>query len=315
LNSAESQRSTLPIIFLIGPTAVGKTDFISTLDPRFFEVISADSLQVYRGMDIGTAKPGPELRSRIAHHLLDIVSPREQFQVGDHVRHADAAARGIADRGRLPVVSGGAAYYVKHLLYGLSKAPASTPEARAAVQARLRAGGLAGLFAELTRVDPATAARVGPADEYRITRALEVFETSGRPLSDFPAPTTVRADLHPLLIGLDRPRDELNRRINARVQQMFTAGLRSELESLMAQGFGPGDPGMRGIGYREFFDQDGRLRPVGEDAGIAEEIALHSRQYAKRQMTFFRRIAGITWYPADDVERVMLAIAAFRDSM
>lgn len=274
-------------------------------------MISADSLQVYRGLDIGTAKPSPAFRSRLRHHLMDIADPDEQFQAGDFVRLADRALAGISAAGRTAVISGGAAYYLKQLLFGLSDAPASTPAARAAVSDRLREEGLAGLYRRLEHVDPATARRVGPADEYRITRALEVYQVSGRPLSDFPPPASPRDELRALLIALERPRDELYRRIDRRVERMFDDGLRDEVERLVAAGYGSQAPGMRGIGYREFFGPDGELRPGSEDPQILRLIQRNSRRYAKRQITFFRSLPGVRWCPADAEEEVAALIGSF----
>ncbi len=299
------------VLFLFGPTAVGKTAFLKTLPGARFEVISADSLQVYRGLDIGTAKPSQALQERLRHHLINIRDCQEQFQVGDFVRLANRAVADIAGRGSLPVVSGGAAFYIRHLLFGLSDAPQSTPAVRSAVRARLAERGLPNLYEELKWVDPATAERVGPADEYRITRALEVYEVSGRPLSDFPPPEHSRGDINAMLVGLERSREELYRRINERVARMFELGLRMEVERLVDHGCGSDAPAMRGIGYREFFSESGALRPRSDDLAICAEIQQNSRRYAKRQLTFFRSLPDVHWHPADDVAGLAAIVEQF----
>jgi len=283
--------------------------------PERYEMISADSLQVYRRLDIGTAKPSLEVRARLPHHLIDIVDPREQFDAGEFVRLAETAISEIWARGRIPVVSGGAGFYLKQLLYGLPSVPASTPEIRTMVQAKLEELGLAALYEQLRAIDPATAGRVGPADGYRITRALEVFETSGQPLSDFPLPDEPRSDLTVRCIGLERPRPELHQRIETRVAGMFAAGLRREIEDLLTDGYGAQDPGLGGIGYQEFFDSDGNLRPSAEDDEISTQIRTNTRRYCKRQITFFRSMPEVTWIPADAVADVVADITSFAEAV
>ncbi|MFP4114413.1 MAG: tRNA (adenosine(37)-N6)-dimethylallyltransferase MiaA [Spirochaetota bacterium] len=282
------------MLFLFGPTAVGKTGLLETLADRPVEVVSADSMQVYRGMDVGTAKPDPSFRSRVPHHLIDIRNPDEQYDVGAFVHDADEAIAAIHGRGRVPVVSGGTGYYFKHLFLGLPESPPSDPAVRAAVRERADREGLSALYAELGRVDPSTAARVGENDRYRITRALEVYEQTGRPLSSFAMVGEPRADLRVTSVCVTRDREELGVRIRRRVDEMFASGLRAEVERLVSAGYGPADPGLRAIGYREFFAEDGAVRPVGDDGAIAAEIARNTRRYAKRQETFFRQLPDVT---------------------
>lgn len=299
-----------PVLLLFGPTAVGKTAALTALASHPIEVISADSMQVYRGMDIGTAKPDAALLARVPHHLIDIRNPDEQYDVGAFVTDANAAIRAIVGRGRLPVVSGGTAFYFRHLVHGLPEAPASEPAVRDRIRARRDATGLAALFEQLERVDPQTASRVGPHDEYRITRALEVFEQTGRPLSSYRAAGPPRDDVDIRIVELERPRGELARRIEARVHRMFRDGLRGEVERLVGEGYDSRSPGLRAIGYREFFTDDGELRPPEDGEAIAGEIAASTRRYAKRQETFFRSIAGVTRVAADDLGEVLRLTAA-----
>ena len=298
----------LPVLVVFGPTASGKTALARALfadsgdplpfgtDGRFrgrVEIISADSMQVYRGMDIGTAKPGFELLASLPHHLIDIRNPDEQFCAGDFVRLADEACRDVIARGKVPVVLGGTAFYIPNFLYGLPSTPESDPDLRKKILARMKDEGPERLLAELKDLDPESAARIHPNDEYRIARALEVFYASGRPLSRFSLPTAFREGFRFRAIALARPRDALNARIDARVDEMFASGLAGEVSGLIAYGYGPEDPGMQAIGYREFFGE-------GDEAAVRVAIKADSRKYAKRQETFIRPMEGIQRLSADD---------------
>ncbi len=311
----------LPVLVVFGPTASGKTALAEAvfadgerpvpfgIDARFrglAEVISADSMQVYRGMDIGTAKPDKALLESLPHHLIDIRDPDEQFCAGDFVRLADEACRDIASRGKLPVVLGGTGFYVKNFLFGLPETPESDPALRAEILERMRAEGPDRLMEELRALDPESAARIHPNDEYRIARALEVFHASSRPLSSFALPCSFRRGFRFLSLAIERPRDELNARINARVDAMFDSGLEGEFASLVKAGYGPSDPGMQAIGYREFF---------GAPCALAAQEAIKndSRKYAKRQETFIKPIPGILRLRADDIAGFFGAVAGFWD--
>ena len=268
-------------------------------------------MQVYRGMDIGTAKPDPRLRSRIPHHLIDVRAPDEPYDVGAFVADATTAIDAVLARRYLPVVSGGTGYYFKHLLLGLPETPPANPEVRARVREQAERRGLEALFERLREVDPESAQRVAPTDRYRITRAIEVYEQTGRPLSGFAMTGRSSARLDAVPVSLVRPPEEVRRRIAERVAAMLAAGLRTEVEALVESGYGPTDPGMRAIGYREFFDAAGRLRPASDDEAIAGEIIRDTRRYAKRQRTFFRNLPGVREVDANDTG----AIAAIVDSM
>ncbi len=309
--NASAPTGRLGVVFLFGPTGVGKTDLLLSLfDPDDgvdsddtlklprAEIISADSMQVYRGMDVGTAKPPAELRARLPHHLIDIHNPDEQYHAGDFVAGAEAAAREISARGNLPVVSGGTAFYFRNLLYGLPGTPRSDPEIPAELYRRAIDEGRDSLVRELQSVDPDSAKRIAPADLYRIVRAIEVFRSTGKPLSAYNVPVEPRTDFDALIIGIVRPGAELRERIARRVDQMFTDGLIEEVRGLLASGLQPKAPGLRGIGYREIVEAFGSgLDPEEEStaAGLRVAIALHTRQYAKRQLTFFRRIPNVRW--------------------
>lgn len=277
---------------------MGKTALLTELDPSLFEIINADSIQVYRGLDIGSAKASPAVRRRIPHHLVDVEDPWNQFTVARFIELADEAVVSIASRGKIPVLCGGTAYYFKQFIYGLSDAPASDPAIREAVRRETEEKGLGWAWRELGIVDPESQKRINPADAYRVTRALEVWRESGRPLSAFRPSDTPRYGMHPLLFGMVRPADELARRIACRVDQLFRDGLVDEMRSLLAAGARKDWPGMQGIGYREFFqameDGDASL------ATIRDAIVRDSRLYAKRQLTFFRSFADVTWLASPD---------------
>jgi tRNA dimethylallyltransferase len=309
-----SSSPPIPVLVLFGPTASGKTNILLRLFgadgllTQKAEVISADSMQVYRGMDIGTAKPSAEEKAQVPHHLIDIRNPDEQFNAGDFVRLAGEAIIDIARRGAFPVVCGGTGFYLKNLIMGMPETPPSDGAIRAALKQELREKGAAALMEELARCDPASAAKIHLNDEYRLTRALEVLRLSGRPLSSFglSGEGSSLSRCRWMVIGLSRPREELYRRINARCAAMFAQGLPDEVRKLHEAGYTPRDPGLRAIGYREFFVEDGTsgaYRLSGDIAGVEALIAQNCRRYAKRQVTFFNSMLspdgdGAQWLEA-----------------
>ena len=265
-------------------------------------------MQVYRHMDIGTAKPDPAERARLPHHLIDVVEPSEQFSAGSFVRLADRLVGEITDRGRVPVISGGTAFYLRCFLYGLPDTPRGDPGLRAALKRELEQRGAAALHRELEEADPESAARIPQRDSYRVLRALEVARSAGRPLSSIPVPSGRRSGFRSLCLGLFRDRQELYGRIEARVEQMFARGLVREFASLLERGCTAADPGMQGIGYRELFQT--RLGCLTL-AGAKELIVRNTRRYAKRQITFFRSIPGVRWFHPDQEEEIGDCLASF----
>jgi tRNA dimethylallyltransferase len=249
-------------------------------------------MQVYRHMDVGTAKPSLQERARIPHHLVDVADPSEQFTAGRFVKDAEQLISSILGRGRFPVVAGGTAFYITSLLHGMPEAPPVDPSVRERLRTIERDEGRAALYRALQQSDPDAASRIQPNDRYRVMRALEVFHSTGRSLFSYRWPRTPRNDLEFLLIGLDRPRDELYRRINERVRGMFDSGLLDEVKSLLDRGFRATDPGMRGIGYRELLAMRAGCETL---ADVRESIAKTTRRYAKRQLTFFRAVPGVCW--------------------
>ncbi len=284
---------------VLGPTAVGKSRVAVDLALRFGgEVIGGDSIQVYRGFDIGTDKPTEADRRGVPHHLIDIVDPSVQFTAADFVREALAAARAIAGRGRLPIVAGGTGLYLKALLDGLFPGPGRDEDVRAALEAEAREKGLAALFERLRRVDPEYAAKVRDRDRVRIVRALEVYGTTGRPLSEhFRDTASPVAGRRVVRLGLRLDRDALVRRIEARVDRMFARGLVDEVRGLLARGVPADAPPFRALGYRHV------VRHLEGALSLEEAAALtktDTRQYAKRQMTWFRKMDGVAWFSPDD---------------
>ena len=298
-------------VFLFGPTAVGKTRLLFDFFSDVGEVVNADSVQVYRHLDIGSAKAEKEITDVIAHHLIDILDPWENYNVADFIRLADQACADIWSRGKLPVISGGTAFYFKHFMYGLSDAPQSDPETRASVQLFIKDQGLKKAHDYLKIVDPVSAERINENDSYRISRAIEVYRTSGKPLSSFALPTKSRNNMQILSIGLMRDKEELKERIRERVDIMFNQGLVDEIRKLMEMGAVPSWQSMQGIGYSEFMDvlfdpvYGDQMKTIDEltsedIALIREKIVSDSVHYAKRQMTFFRSFADVKWIDAED---------------
>jgi tRNA dimethylallyltransferase len=298
------------IVVIVGPTASGKTalalELVSAVRERGgdAEIVSADSQQVYRGMDIGTAKAAHAERARVAHHLIDVVSPSEEMTAARFVALADAAIAGIAARGHHPIVAGGTGLYVRALLHGLFEGP----PADAALRARLEREGAAALHARLSQVDPVAAARIDAGDLRRIVRALEVFELTGTPISAHQRAHDIRRAprRYPArVVGLDPPRAELRRRIDERVQAMLAGGLIEETRGLAAAGHDLSRRAFDAIGYREV-----RAHLSGELAreALAPAIAAATRRFARRQLAWFRSEPEVAWYNApDSVDRAALA--------
>ena len=289
------------ILAIVGPTAVGKTSLSLQVAARLHgEIISADSMQVYRGMDIGTAKPTLSERSLIPHHLIDVVDPGESFSAADYQRLARAAVNDILERGRLPIFSGGTGLYIRAAIddYNFTSSE-NNPAVRKKLQQELQEAGLAALYKRLQQVDPRVAGRLPPTDQRRIIRALEVFETTGRALSAWESEKDIKNALYDaLFIGLLRPREELHARIDARVEQMFATGLLEEARHLYEQGISL--VANQALGYKEL------LAYLEGHSSLEEVKALlkqQTRRYAKRQMTWFRADNRVHWVDAQDEKK------------
>ncbi len=288
-----------PAVLLMGPTASGKSALAMTLAQRLGgEIVSVDSAQVYRGMDIGTAKPSPAERARVAHHLVDIVDPTQSYSAARFAADAQEAIAGVRSRGRVPIVAGGTMLYFKALTEGLSSLPRADSAVRAKLDARASREGWPALHAELARVDPVTAARLPPTDSQRIQRALEVFLVSGNPISSLQGKRDA-ASLGPSIALALVPGDRaaLHEAIARRFDAMLAAGLVDELRALRARhALTPDMPSMRCVGYRQAWRFiDGAIDAAELRAtGIAA-----TRQLAKRQLTWLRSTQAATFEPTD----------------
>jgi tRNA dimethylallyltransferase len=300
-------RSPAPLVAIVGPTASGKTDLALAIARRVpVEILVADSRQVYRGMDLATAKPDAAARAAVPHHLIDLVPPDEPFSVADWLAAAHPLVGEIAERGRLPLIVGGTGLYVSALVDGYQLGGAPSASLRLAIGAELQEWGIEALAARLVRQDPVTAAHTDLHNPRRVTRALEraaADEAAGPGAEPWPGRL--------VMIGLSRPIGELRRRIAERAERFFHDGLLDEVDRLLAAGYGPDLPPMTGHGYRE------AARHLAGEWTLEEAMAATVRrtgQYAKRQMTWFRREPRIVWLelgerPADDPEIVAHAIS------
>ena len=290
-----------PVLAIVGPTATGKSALGMALAERLGgEILNADALQVYRGFDIGTAKPGAEERARVPHHLIDILEPHEPYSAGEFARRARETIAEIEGRGRLPIVVGGSGLYLRALFQGISPLPPGDPEVRQRLRERLTEEGLPALVQELWRLDPPTAARLKPGDTQRVLRALEVALVAGRPLSAFLTEQPFGAQrIAAINVGLTVPRSILYDQIAGRVARMVEGGWVEEVAGLLRQGLSPDLPAFQAIGYRQLVRH---LRGDGSlDEAIGETVKA-TRRFAKRQETWFRKESDVTWFSAQELE-------------
>ena len=298
-------------ILLMGPTASGKTDLAISLCKRFpCDVISVDSALVYRGMDIGTAKPDAETLARTPHRLIDIRDPEESYSAGEFVRDACREMDEIFAKGRIPLLAGGTMMYFRALTGGIAELPAADDAIRASIDAEAAERGWPAMHEELQRVDPDAAARIKPNDRQRIQRALEVYRGSGRPLTDWQRNSApIRDDIHYLKVGLNiEPRSILHERIAARLDLMVDGGFVEEVKTLRERpGLSADCPAMRSVGYRQFWQFLDGTCSLDE----ARRKALYAtRQLAKRQITWLRSETDI--FLTDPLEPGAIdAISAF----
>ena len=287
---------------LFGPTAVGKTALTEELFSKGFEIINADSVQVYRFLDIASAKPEKELVEKIPHHLVDIRFPWEQYNSGDFCKDAERLIKEINERGNIPLITGGTAYYFKQLLYGPSSTPESNPKTREEIQRTIDDIGLDKAYEMLMSLDMEAAKKIDKNDRYRISRALEVIKDTGRPLSSFPVSDTLREDIDFVIIGLKREKKELEERIRKRVDIMFDSGAVREMKALLSMGADLSWPGMQGIGYREWFN----AMESGEvNISIIKDMIIRSSiKYAKRQRAFVSSCSDTLWFSPNDIGKI-----------
>ena len=284
------------VLCVAGPTACGKTAMGVALAKRYNgEVVSVDSMQIYKGMTIGTAAPTPEETAGIPHHMVGVADPAESWSAARFVEQADRCVEDILARGRLPVLVGGTGLYLEALIAGRTFAPGEAGGAiRTALERELTEKGIGPLLEELRRVDPASAEKLHPADVKRILRALEVYRETGKTISRHNEETrSLPGKYDPVYIGLAfRDREDMKRLIDRRVDQMMAAGLPEEVRALLDRGVPPRATALQAIGYKELLPALAGERTLEE---AAEEIKLRSRQYAKRQLTWLRRNPDIHW--------------------
>lgn len=287
-----------PPIILTGPTGAGKSGWALRLAEVLpVEIVSVDSAQVYRGLDIGTAKPDAATRARVPHHLVDIRDPAEAYSAGEFVADAERLIAEVQARGHIPLLVGGTMLYLRALLGGIAELPRASPEVRAALDARAAQEGWPVLHAELARVDPAAAARIHPNDPQRIQRALEVHAATGRPISELQASLAPprREIVRWALVPADRAR--LHAAIARRFEDMMRAGLLDEVAQLRARGdLSARSPSMRAVGYRQLWEHLEGL--TGRQEAVERAVAA-TRQLAKRQLTWLRSDPGVTWLDPD----------------
>jgi tRNA dimethylallyltransferase len=297
------------VAVLVGPTAVGKTAVALALAAGLgAEIVNADSLQVYRELDVGTAKPTLEERAQVTHHLIDVADPPEMYDAARYCREGREVLGGLRRRGVAPLVVGGTGLYLKALLSGLFAEGEPAPGVRERVRRELGALGLPALYQRLLHLDPATAARLHPHDTYRIVRALEVLEATGRPLSEFiNAHRFQDAPFEVLKLGLILPREELYRRIELRVEVMLEAGWLDEVEGLLSR-YPPTLKPLQALGYRHLINfLTGRWS--WEEALTL--LSRDTRRYAKRQLTWFASDPEVRWFHPGQVEEMAAALAEF----
>ncbi len=277
-----------------------------------FEVVSADSVQVYRYLDIGSGKPTREERERVRHHCIDIADPDYGFTAGEFCKRARLAEEEISKRGKVPLFVGGTGLYIDSYFKGLSEIPPVDDSIKNVLLRELEDSGLPTLYAELAACDAAFAAKIHPHDRQRILRGLEVFRQFGRPLSSFYESTVSRVGGPVLYIGLTVPRDELGARIGRRVDLMLDAGFIDEVRELRSRGYGPDLKSMKSIGYAEihgFLDGAMALEDLGE------RIKTNTRRYAKRQMTWFSRNGRVQWFSPEETQKISGVVSRWLGSL
>lgn len=282
------------LLIIAGPTASGKTSVgVQVALETGAELVGADSMQVYRKLDIGTAKPTVEELRGVPHHLIDVADPDQPFDADRFVTEADRVIADIACRNHRIIVVGGTGLYIRALLHGLHKGPKPAPEIRNALMERADREGWPALHAELATKDPVSATKLHPNDGVRILRALEVFEESGIPISEWQKQHGFAKQRYPaLLLGLTRPRDQLYRRIDNRVDEMMACGFLAEVKALIDSGYGPKLKPLQALGYRRI------AQHITGELTLAEAIEktkTDTRRFAKRQLTWFKREPGLVW--------------------
>ncbi len=289
----------IKIVILTGPTGVGKTSLSLSLAQKFeAEIVNADSMQIYRYMDIGTAKPTAEERSIVPHHLIDIKNPNEDYNAAQFQSDADQVIKKICERGKLPLVVGGTMLYIKVLTQGIFPAPDPDDKLRQELKQMVQERGVVYLHNYLKEIDPELAEKVSPHDTVRIIRAIEIYKLTGKPISWHQKKHRFRNKrYHYLKICLYLPREALYQRINQRVEEMFAQGLVSEVKTLLKMGYNPELKSMQAIGYRHVIDF---LEGKYSYEETKELLKRDTRHYAKRQLTWWRKDKEVLWFKPDE---------------
>lgn len=295
---SDAPPARLPLLVIVGPTASGKSELaIQLAELVGGEVLNADSVQIYRGFDIGSGKPTASERARAPHHLFDVADPLDPWEASRFAEEAHRKILDILGRGQLPVLCGGTFLWVKAVLFGLAEAPAGQPELRAAHERFVQEHGRQALHERLAQVDPASAQRLHPHDTLRVSRALEVYELSGKPLSSFHAEHGFRESRYEFqLVGLEWPRELHHARITSRVETMFAQGWLSEVEQLLAAGYGAARA-MSAVGYKQIAQALSET-PAPELPELIASISQVTRVFARRQRTWLREQA-VHWLPPE----------------
>lgn len=277
-----------PLIILAGPTAVGKTELSLKLAQRLeAEIISADSMQVYKRMDIGTAKPSREEQEAIPHHLIDLVEPDQDFSVADYQKSFEQTVATIYAKGKLPLLTGGTGLYIRACIQGYNLEPGEPlPDLRMELKEQAKQYGSNYIHQRLAKVDPVAAAKIHPNDLRRVIRALEVFQITGMPISQLQQKMSAKSKYNIIYLFLNRERDELYRRIELRAERMISEGLVEEVLSLLENGFSPQLKPMQSLGYKQICSY---LQGVVSLETAVTSIKQETRRYAKRQLTWFRK--------------------------
>ena len=298
------------LIVICGPTGVGKTTLSLEMADRFNGgIIGADSMQIYRYMDIGTAKPTRAEQARIPHYMIDVVNPDVDYDAARYLREAREAADDLCKQGRIPFVVGGTGFYIKALLYGLFDGAPTNPAIREQLRTDAKTEGGQALHRRLVAADPDSASRIHENDTYRVIRALEVYEHTGGPLSRYQDSHQFADDpFDGLTICLNRDREILYERIDRRVEQMMEDGLVDEVKHLLEMGYSEKHRPMQALGYRHALDFLAGRTPYEE---MVDTLKRDTRHYAKRQLTWFRKDKKIHWHSPDDIEAVAERIGRF----
>lgn len=291
-----------PLIVIAGPTGVGKTELVHWLAQKLNgEIISADSRQVYRYMDIGTAKPNKSLQNELLYHLIDVVNPDEDFTVADFKEKTEEIIEQVHHREKLPFLVGGTGLYIKAITQGLFPSPSPSPAIRQELQIQAREFGSRYLYDKLCQVDKEKAKKLNPNDTRRIIRSLEVFYQTGTPISQLQKHKTQRKDYNLMMICLNKDRDKLYRQINERVDKMVKEGLVDEVKSLLKMGYNENLISMEAVGYKQIISYLGGNYDLDE---AIEIIKKETRNFAKRQLTWFRAEKRFTWFDPEDKDRI-----------